>query len=99
MSKKTKAVRSGRKRKNTLRPNPLKLPTGFSSPSPAIDALIDMSFDQALLHFLRTSGIRDALLEAVRNAPPKKDEDASMTPELERIWARWKTFVSESEVS
>lgn len=105
LSKKTKAekharrVRSGRKRKHTLRPNPLKLPTGFSSPSPAIDAFIEMAFDQALLQLLRTSGIRDALLEAIKNAPPKKDEDASMTPELERIWARWKTFVSESEVS
>lgn len=103
--KKTKAeknarrVRSARKRKHTLRPNPLKLPNGFSSPSSAIDAFIDMAFDQALLHVLRTSGIRDALLEAIRNAPPKKDEEATMTPELERIWECWKTFVGESEVS
>lgn len=62
------------------RPNPLVLPPEYVPKAWALDEeLIEMVFDQALLYVLRTSGIRDALLNRIRNAPPKKDEEKTDT--------------------
>lgn len=78
MSKKTKAakhaarLRSHKKRRPN-RISPLELPPGYM-PKGRDEALLGMAFDQALLHFLRTSGIRDALLDIVRRAPAKDKE-------------------------
>lgn len=79
MSKKTKATKHitrlrSHKKKRPKRINPLVLPVGFI-PKALDDQLIDMMFDQALLSVLRTSGIRDALFEIIKKAPPKKDEE------------------------
>lgn len=78
MSKKTKAakhaarVRSHKKR----RPNHisiLELPPGYI-PKGLDKALFEMAFDQLLLHLLRKSRIRDALLNIIKQAPPKNEE-------------------------
>jgi hypothetical protein len=82
MSKKTKAtkhaarVRSHKKRRPN-RINPLVLPARYV-PKALDDALLEMAFDQALLGFLRSSGIRDAILKAIKKAPPKDDEPSTV---------------------
>lgn len=69
-------VERNKKRKHTLRPNPLKLPHDFSPhDSLTYNTFIDMTFDQALLQVLKASGIRDALFNAIKNAPPKDEEE------------------------
>lgn len=81
LSKKTKATKhAARARsKKKRRPNPLKLPRGFKSrlsDKPLPDKVFfDLAFDHLLFELLRQSGIRDALLNAIRNAPPKRPED------------------------
>jgi hypothetical protein len=79
MSKKTKAtkhvarVRSHKKR----RPNRINPLAGYV-PKAIDDALLEMAFDQALLGFLRSSGIRDTILKAIKKAPPKDDEPSTV---------------------
>lgn len=80
MSKKTKATKHAtrlrsHKKKRPNRIHPLVLPPGYTPKAIDDKVLIEMVFDQALLHILKTSGIRDALLNAIKNAPPKDEEE------------------------